>query len=249
MMELQSEAFSTVGECPNDPMYAMKKRIAAIVPMRHNSERVPGKNYRPFAGVPLYHHIVGTLLACPSIADVAIDTDSPVIMEDALRHFPLVRLIERPDHLRGGLVPTNEVLLHDVEQLEADYFLQTHSTNPLLRPATVRRAIDTFLSNFPTYDSLFTVTRLQTRLWDALGRAVNHNPAVLLRTQDLPPVFEENSNLYIFTRETLVTRRNRLGERPCMFEMDRLEAIDIDEELDFQLAEFLFAKRQVEGRE
>jgi len=221
----------------------MTSRIVALVPMRHLSERVPGKNYRPFAARPLYHHIVSNLLACPLIAKVVIDTDSPVIMDDTAQHFPQVRLIERPKHLRDGKTPTNEVLLHDVSLAAADFYLQTHSTNPLLRTETITRAIELFLASYPTYDSLFGVTRWQTRLWDQLGRAVNHDPSILLRTQDLPPIFEENSNLYIFTRQTLEQRRNRLGERPLMFEIDRLEAWDIDEELDFQIAEFLYLKR------
>ena len=211
----------------------MTIKIVALVPMRHSSERVPGKNYRPFAGRPLYHHIVNSLLGCPQIAQVVIDTDSPTIMADAYENFPQVTVIERPEKLRGGMVPANEVLLHDIKQVPADFYLQTHSTNPLLRPRTISSAIDGFLSNYPTYDSLFTVTRLHTRLWDQLGRAINHNPGVLLRTQDLPPVYEENSNLYIFTGDTLEQRRNRLGERPMMYEVDRLEAWDIDEELDF----------------
>src|SRR5438105_2966437 len=218
----------------------MTIKIVALVPMRHSSERVPGKNYRPFAGKPLYHHIVNSLLACPQIAQVVIDTDSPTIMADAHENFPQVTVIERPEKLRGGMVPANEVLLHDVKQVPADFYLQTHSTNPLLRPRTISSAIDGFLSNYPTYDSLFTVTRLQTRLWDQLGRAINHNPGVLLRTQDLPPVYEENSNLYIFTAEILEKRRSRLGERPLMFEVDPMEAWEIDEELDFQVAEFLY---------
>ena len=86
---------------------------------------------------------------------------------------------------------------------------------------------------------MFGVTSVQTRLWDELGRAINHNPAILLQTQDLPPVYEENSCLYIFQRQTLLERRNRLGERPIMFEIDKNEAWDIDEELDFQIVEFL----------
>ena len=217
-------------------------RIAAIVPMRHSSERVPGKNYRLFAGRPLYHHIIESLLACPQVAEVVIDTDSPTIQTDAAEHFPLVTVIERPLELRGGHVPTNEVLMHDVRQVEADFYLQTHSTNPLLRPKTISRALDALLTTYPTHDSLFGVTRLQTRLWDELGRAINHNPALLLRTQDLPPVYEENSNLYMFTRQTLEQRRNRIGERPIMFEIDRIEACDIDEELDFLLAEFLYER-------
>ena len=220
----------------------MKPRIVALVPMRHHSERVPGKNYRPFAGRLLYHHIISSLLACPLIDEVVIDTDSPLIREDAAQHFPQVRLIERPEHLRAGTVPMNDVLLYDVTQVEADYYLQTHSTNPLLRTETITRAIRLFLDSYPMYDSLFSVTRIQTRLWDSLAQAINHNPAILLRTQDLPPVYEENSCLYIFTRPTLEIRRNRIGERPLMFEIDRLEAWDIDEELDFLIAEFLYTK-------
>lgn len=220
----------------------MKPKIVALVPMRHKSERVLGKNYRLFAGRPLYHYIVSSLLACPLLTDVVIDTDSEIIMEDASQHFPEIRLIERPEHLRGGTVPTNEVLMHDVTQVKADYYLQTHSTNPLLQTETITRAIQLFLDNYPMYDSLFSVTRVQTRLWDGLARAINHNPATLLRTQDLPPVYEENSCLYIFTRSSLEARHNRIGERPLMFEIDRVEALDIDEELDFEFAEFLYNK-------
>jgi CMP-N-acetylneuraminic acid synthetase len=215
-------------------------KITAFVPMRHHSERVPGKNYRDFAGKPLYHHILNSLLVCSRISEVVIDTDSPVIMEGIVEHFPQVRIIERPGHLRADATPINEVLLHDVHQVEADFYMQTHCTNPLLRSETIARAIDEFLSHYPAYDSLFSVTRVQTRLWDSLARPVNHNLAILLRTQDLPPVYEENSNIYIFTRETLERRRNRIGERPLMFEIDRIEAWDIDEELDFRIAEFLY---------
>lgn len=219
----------------------MTSRTVALVPMRHQSERVPGKNYRSFAGRPLYHYITESLLACSLIAEVVIDTDSTVIMEDAAQHFPQVRLLQRPSHLCAGTIPMNDILLHDATQVAADFYLQTHSTNPLLRTETITRAIDLFLNNFPMYDSLFAVTRVQSRLWDGLARAINHNPAILLRTQDLPPVYEENSNLYIFTRNVLEARHNRIGERPLMFEVDRLEAWDIDEELDFSIAEFLCA--------
>ncbi len=223
-------------------------RIVALAPMRHHSERVPGKNYRPFAGKPLYHHIVSSLLACPLISEVVIDTDSPLILEDAAQHFPQVRLLERPTHLRDDTVPMNDVLLYDVTQAEADFYLQTHSTNPLLCSKTISQAIQQFLDHYPLYDSLFSVTRVQTRLWDSLARAINHNPAILLRTQDLPVVYEENSCLYIFAKSILEMRHNRIGERPLMFEIDRNEAWDIDEELDFKIAEFLHLERREEKK-
>lgn len=217
----------------------MSQTIAAIVPMRHDSERVPGKNYRSFAERPLYHYIIASLLACPLLSTVVIDTDSPTIMADAAEHFPQVRVIERPPHLRDGTIPMNDVLLNAVRQIPADLYLQTHSTNPLLSSGTISRAIDTLLAAYPMHDSLFGVTRVQSRLWDALGRAINHNPAMLIRTQDLPPVYEENSCVYLFTKEILEARHNRIGERPLLFEIDRYEASDIDEETDFRLAEQL----------
>ena len=221
----------------------MKPRIVALVPMRHYSERVPGKNYRTFGGRELYHHVIEALLGCELIDEVVINTDSPRIMEDASEQFPQVRLIERPQELRDGTVPMNDVLLYDVTQVEADYYLQTHSTNPLLSTETIARAINQFLENYSSYDSLFSVTRIKTRLWDALGRAINHNPAILLRTQDLPPVYEENSCLYMFSRNTLEKQHNRIGVRPLMFEIDAAEAWDIDNETDFRIAEFLYCER------
>ena len=220
----------------------MNMKTVALVPMRHHSQRVPGKNYRWLAGKPLYQHILGALQAVPEIDQIVVDTDSPVIL-DGLREFPraraVVTVIERPEHLRADDVPMNEILAYDTAQVEADFYLQTHSTNPLLRPQTISKAIQALTSNYPAYDSLFSVTRLQTRLWDQLGRAINHNPAILLQTQDLPPVYEENSCIYIFTRSNLLARRNRLGERPLMFEIDASEAWDIDDEIDFTIVDTL----------
>lgn len=218
-------------------------RIAALVPMRHTSERVPGKNYRVMAGRPLYHHVVQALLDSGVVDDILIDTDSDLIADDAATHFPGVRVVPRPAHLLGGETPMNDVLLHDVSLVEADLYLQTHSTNPLLRPATVRAAVAA-LGAAPEHDTLFSVTALQTRLWWPDGTAVNHDPAVLLRTQDLPPVLEENSNLYLFPGEVLRERGNRIGARPLLFPIDRVEAWDIDEEVDWDVAEALMARQE-----
>jgi CMP-N-acetylneuraminic acid synthetase len=220
------------------------KNIVALVPMRHHSQRVPGKNYRPLAGMPLYQHIIETLLAVPEISAILVDTDSSPVIEGLRRDFPQVRVIERPEHLRADAIPMNEILLYDTSLLEADFYLQTHSTNPLLRPETISKAIQTFLADYPVHDSLFSVTRLQARLYDQHGQALNHDPNVLLQTQDLPPVYEENSCLYIFTRANLSRRHNRLGERPLLFEMEAAEAWDIDEELDFAIADFLISQKK-----
>lgn len=217
--------------------------VAALVPMRHHSQRVPGKNYRSLAGKPLYQHIIETLVAVPEITVIMVDTDSEPVMDGLRANFPQVKIIQRPENLRAPEIPMNEILAHDTAQVEADFYLQTHSTNPLLKAETVSAAIAGFLFQYPAFDSMFSVTRLQTRLWDSLTRPINHNPAILLQTQDLPPVYEENSCFYLFTRQNLLARRNRMGERPLMYEIPRLEAIDIDEESDFEIADLLMRRR------
>jgi CMP-N-acetylneuraminic acid synthetase len=220
----------------------VNEQIVALIPMRHSSERVVGKNYRMLNGKPLFHHIVQTLLEVPHIAQIVIDTDSPLISADVARSFPQVTVLARPERLLGGDVPMNSILAHDVQQVAGDFYLQTHSTNPLLTAATVQRAIETFLASSDTHDSLFTVTPLQTRLWTTDGRALNHDPRVLLRTQDLEPVYEENSCLYLFDAATLLRTGNRIGERPLLFATDRHEALDIDDEHDWDVVAGLLAR-------
>jgi CMP-N-acetylneuraminic acid synthetase len=219
-------------------------KVVALVPMRHHSQRVPGKNFRPMGGKPLFHYIVETLLDVPEISTVVVDTDSPDITMGLETHFPTVKVIQRPEFLAADETPMNEVLFYDTSQVDSEFYLQTHSTNPLLKAGTISKAIQSLLKNYPAYDSLFSVTRWQTRIWDRHGQAINHNPDVLLQTQDLPPIYEENSCIYIFNRETLVRRRNRLGERPMMFEVEAEEAWDIDEELDFTITDYLIKIRK-----
>ena len=207
--------------------------------MRHHSQRVPGKNYRILAGKPLFHHIIETLLAVPEIDVVVVDTDSEPIMAGLREHFPSVKVINRPEELRAVDRPMNDILLHDTELVKADFYLQSHSTNPLLRAETVSHAIKTFLEAYPEKDSLFSVTRWQTRLYDRHGVALNHNPQELIQTQDLTPVYEENSCIYLFNRKNLLQHNHRIGPNPIMFEIPVFEAVDIDEESNFQIAEIL----------
>lgn len=220
-------------------------KIIALLPMKGHSERVPNKNLRLFGGRPLYHCVAEVLQACPYVSSFVINTDSSAIAEDATRHFGKVRIIERPVALRGDFVPMNDIIGHDLSLSENEHFLQTHSTNPLLTVATLNQAIEGYFRELASYDSLFSVTKLQTRLYWKSGEPVNHNPSELLRTQDLPPLFEENSNFYLFSKASFRAAGNkRIGLKPQMFAMDKLEAVDIDEEEDFRLAEVLSTMRK-----
>ena len=134
----------------------------------------------------------------------------------------------------------NDILLHDINQIKSKFYLQTHSTNPLLSSKSLNDSINIFKRNLPIYDSLFSVTRKQTRYWDSMARPINHNKNILMRTQDLPPIYEENSCIYIFDKECLNKKRNRIGDRPLLYEINSFEAIDIDEEIDFSLAQEIY---------
>jgi CMP-N-acetylneuraminic acid synthetase len=219
-----------------------KTGLVALVPMRHHSERVPGKTYRMVADRPLYAYILDTLLACPEVDRIVVDTDSPIVSEGLAREFPQVQLLQRPEALQADDIPMNRIIAHDVAAVPAEHYLQTHVTNPLLRPETISAAIGAF-RNDSEHDSLFSVTPVHVRLWSAEGTAINHDPDRLLRTQDLLPVYQENSCLYLFSRDVFLERHNRIGHAPRLFEVDREEAWDVDEELDLEIVESLLWKR------
>ncbi len=211
--------------------------IVALLPMKAHSERVPGKNFRPFLGKPLFRWMLDELLSIDGIGKVVINTDGQELVRKAgLPDSPRVLVRDRRPEIRGDFVSMNRIIEDDMAAVPADLYLQTHTTNPLLAAATVRKAIDAFRKS-PEHDSLFTVTRHQSRFYWADGKPVNHDPAKLLRTQDLPPLYEENSNLYLFTKESFARTSARIGARPQMMEVPLLEAVDIDEPQQWTLAE------------
>ena len=215
--------------------------VIALLPMKGTSERVPNKNMKYFDGKPLYHAIVNAMKVSKYINKVVINTDSTTIAEDAKKYFgEFVQIIDRPESIQGGDVSMNIIIDYDLSQLDGEHFLQTHSTNPLLRAETIDHAIENYFHKLDTYDSLFGVTKVQTRFYDKDANPVNHSPEELLRTQDLEPLYEENSNFYIFSKDAFEkSGKKRIGLKPQIFEINKLEAVDIDEPEDFKLAELL----------
>lgn len=213
-------------------------KINALMPMKGNSERVPNKNLRLFNGKPLYHHMVDVLIESKYVDQIFINTDSDKIISDVKEHYPNINIIKRPEELEGDYVSMNKIIEYDLSIIEGDYFLQTHSTNPLLTVSTLDNAIEYFAKNLNTYDSVFSVTKWQTRFYWEDNSPINHDPTKLIRTQDLKPVFEENSNFYLFSKESFKTADSkRIGVTPGMFSVSKVEAMDIDDEEDFKIAE------------
>jgi len=205
--------------------------------MKGESERVPGKNLRDFCGKPLLCHVLHMLQQHNGISRIVVNTDSERIARQA-SEFTKVVIHERPAALCGHTVPMNAVLAHDLQLLGEGHYLQTHVTNPLLAGATITEAIGRYFSLLSEYDSLFSVISHRSRFFDAVQRALNHDPAVLLNTQDLAPLYEENSCIYLFSHASFFGNQlNRVGRRYALYAMSKLESIDIDTEEDFRLAE------------
>lgn len=217
----------------------MDKKIIALLPMKANSERVKGKNFREFNGKPLFRWILDTLLEVEEIDQVVINTDARhILAENGLIDSDRIMIRDRKPEICGDMVSMNLVLADDVENVDADIYLMTHTTNPLMSPDTIRRALAAFQKTHTANaaDSLFTVDKIQTRFYRADASAVNHDPNNLVRTQDLEPWFEENSNLYIFTRDSFAKTDARIGASPTLFETPKFESIDIDTPEDWDFA-------------
>lgn len=218
--------------------------VIAIVPMKIHSSRVPNKNIRLFSGKPLFYHIITSLYDCDSVKKIVVDTDSDLLAQKVLEYFPDIHIHMRPDKLHGDTVSMNDILTYLIENMAIDAqqtLLQTHSTNPLLSAETIERAIQTFSCS--ESDSLFGVNEWKTRLYNKESKPVNHDPENLIQTQDLEPLYEENSCVYIFKAETIYKHKRRIGETPMIFKVPPLESHDIDTEDDWTNALQSFNRR------
>lgn len=220
----------------------MQKKFTAIVPMKGHSLRLPNKNIKNFDGKPLFYWVIRSLFTSKFISGVVVDTESLVIEKLCRKYFPNIEITRRPKNLRGDSVSVNKIIAYDLGLIEGEFFVQTHSTNPLLKAETIDVAIKRFLSS-RKFDSLFAVNEIKSRLFDSRLRPINHNLNKLTRTQDLDPIYEDNSNFYIFTRDSFKKTGSRIGKKAGIFVMDKLESVDIDTLVDFKLAEAIFKLR------
>ncbi len=218
-------------------------KIKALLFMKGHSERLPRKNVKPICGRPLLQWIMEALSKSKYVEEIILNTDDEEIAAKAQDGYD-VTIHWRPEYLLT--ITSNEasqILAHDLSITRGEHFLQTHSTNPLLKTETIDRAVETYFEKLGEYDSLFSVTPLQKRFYWPDGRPINHDPDNMIKTQELPYVFEENSCIYMFSRQVFEKYERRFGEKPFLFPMDPYESVDIDEPVDFSVAEALMSGR------
>lgn len=216
-----------------------RRKIVALLPMKANSVRVSGKNFRDFCGKPLFRWILDTLLSVEEIDQIIINTDArEILRENNLVETNRIVIRDRKPEICGDHVSMNLVLEDDVRNIDADVYLMTHTTNPLLSAETIRQAIQLYTKKVAENeaDSLFTVNKVQTRFYREDVSAINHDPNNLIPTQNLEPWYEENSNLYLFSRDGFLKTGARIGAKPAMMITPVFESSDIDTLDDWDMA-------------
>lgn len=216
----------------------MIKPITALVFIKEKSERVPGKNFLLFGGIPLYRVIIDTLRTCKFISKVLINTDSSEVM-DFYGNDEFVCIQPRSKQLKK--VTRNEanlIIQEMISNSSEKVFFNTHTTNPLLTSST----IDIFISNFfkSKFDSMFMATKLKTRCWSSDLEPINFKRNEIVKTQDLDPIYIDNSCGYIFKNEIFLKEKNRVSGKIGLMEISELESLDIDTKNQFELASMIF---------
>lgn len=218
-----------------------KNMVSVLLPMKGHSERVPSKNIRILGDVPLFYHKLRSLESVRHVCEILVNTDSDKIKSLLLKDFPKVRIIDRPPKLLGDKVSMTPIIEYDLQFVKTAHFMQTHATSPFIKPETIESAVNLYFEGLSKgFDSVMGVNRFQTRFYDQNKKPINHNPEIMVPSQDMPPIYEDNSCFYINSVDNFRRFKNRVGKNPNFVEISKLEAADIDEEDDFKFCEAIY---------
>lgn len=212
-------------------------KVVAFVPLKLNNERLPGKNLKRLNdGTPLLSCILETLLRVEGLDEIYV-----YCSDSAVKEFlpPGVSYLSRSQNLDRSDTKINEVLQSFACDIPADVYVLAHATAPFVRAASINNGIEKVISG--TNDCALTVLKQQEFMWQH-GRPVNYRLDAVPRTQDLEPVFIETTGLYIYTRKLIMERNVRIGDRPFLIEISKIESVDINESIDFEIADAIYSK-------
>lgn len=208
-------------------------KTVAVVPVKLNNERLPGKNTKPLNGIPLIKYILSTLQTVTSVDEIYVYCSDDSICE----YLPEgVKFLKRASYLDLSTTSFNEVLTSFANDVDADVYVLTHATAPFIQKESFEKGIAAIVSG--KYDCALAVEKVQEFFWKD-GKPFNYSPAAIPRTQDLEPFYMETCGMYIYTAETIKGHKRRIGDKPYLVEVSKIEACDINNLDDFIFAEAL----------
>jgi len=212
-----------------------KPKVVALVPMKLNNSRLPGKNIKCFDnGEPLCHYILSTLQKVPEIDEIYVYCSNEAICQ----YIPQgVIYKKRSTQLDQDTTKINEVISAFAKEVPADIYVQTHVTSPFVKSETISKGVAAVLSGL--HDSAFAVENIGTFIWKN-GKPLNYDLDNIPRTQDLEPIYAETSGFYIFRSEVINNLNRRIGNSPAMIEVSKIESADVDEAEDFMICNAIY---------
>lgn len=210
-------------------------RVVAFVPIKLNSERLPGKNVKSFDnGRPLITYILNALLSSDGLTEVYV-----YCSDESIRNYlpPHIHFLQRPTELDLPSTSISQVMTSFANAVVADIYVLAHATSPFISSEAIQLAVAKVRTG--EFDSALSVRPLREFLWQN-GRALNYDPSSIPRTQDLDVVHAETTGLYVYPRELLLRRKRRVGDHPYFVEVSPIEGIDINYPIDFAIANAIF---------
>lgn len=213
-------------------------KVVAYVPMKLNNERLPNKNTKLFdSGKPLYHHILETLTQVDNIDEIYVYCSSSEIRNSLPKG---IKYLTRSQQLDRSETKINEVMLSFANDVDADIYVLAHATAPFISAESITRAISDVTSG--NYDSALSVVKVQEFLWKE-NTPYNYDTSAIPRTQDLEPLYAETTGLYVYKKHLITEKNRRIGIKPSLIEVSKIEAVDINEPVDFAIANAIDAHR------
>lgn len=220
----------------------MKQKVVAFVPIKLNSQRLPNKNILPLLDQPLCWHILNSLVETKNIDEVYVYCSDETINN----YIPeKVIFLERDKNLDGDLIKGFDIYESFINEVDADIYILAHTTSPFLKPITIESALEKMLLG--DYDSAFSAQKIQTFAWYK-DQPINYDLNDVPRTQDMEPIYIETSGFFMFKKDVFTKHRRRIGFKPFIQEVDSIEAVDIDNKEDYDLALLISANMKKENK-
>lgn len=210
-------------------------KTVAMIPIKLNSERVPGKNIKRFSdGTPLMKLIQRACTGAKMVDKVYIYCSSDEVQQYIIDD---VIFLKRKKWLDGDGINCNDIIREFIKEVDADIYVVSHATGPFTKSTSIDACVDAVASG--EYDFAFLARKILEFLWQN-GRALNFDVQNFPRTQDLTPIYAEAPGAYVFAKETFVKYQRRVGIKPYIHEISEIESRDIDYPDDFLIADAIY---------
>lgn len=212
-------------------------KIVALVPVKENSSRVPNKNFKAFYNDKSLLRLTLEKLSEIDLLDCVYVFSSNEIDDIHIKNTSALYL-SRPLSLDSDQTTGNQIISEFVKLIHADIYVLVHVTAPFLKPESIEEGIQAIINN--DNDSAFSVEEKQIFYW-VINKQPNYSLDNIPRTQDLSPIYIETTGCYVFKKSVFLEGFRRIGNSPYMIVVNKTEAIDIDVEEDFKLAQVIYS--------